>query len=211
MAERYNDEISEIYEAHLEERDKNLTPVSQGVRKLTNTQWLIVCGTVGMFYYLVYVQKSMQFWDAAIPAGICLLFVYLTSMQEVGPKRVLTDKQAKAILYKELKWKQVNTREIPDGELWVGPFCKLRRLKGKVWKWDIGFEVHRATGGIFFASAELEPYDGYIIAIKDRPEGYTGKESPDIEYVEPRELQWGMKYGKRLPPSGLRGEDNVER
>jgi hypothetical protein len=203
MVEHYNDEISEIYEAHIEERDSDETPIRQTVRKFSTVQWFVMCATVGLFYYLVYVKKTMLFWDAAIPAGLCILFIYLSAMQEeVGMKRVLTDKQIKAILQKELRWKQINTREIPDGAIWVGPFCKLRRYKGKVWKWDVGFEIHKVSGGVMFASAELEPYEGYIIAIKDRSEGYSGKESPDIEYVEPRGLKWDMKYGKRMGGGG---------
>jgi len=99
-----------------------------------------------------------------------VVLVYLVLRDDVG-EVLLTDVEARELLYSNLLWKQKRSGEIPEGDIWLDVNCVLRRNLG-VYSWCIGFMVSGAFGVDKF-------YTGKVVAggvnrglVFDLVEGY---------------------------------------
>jgi len=161
------DQVTQIYEAHLEDVEpQRVKSTNVG---FTDGQKKLIFGIFILFYLFVYVQKSISFNEGALVTGGIIIFIYFMNQSKVdSDRRPLTDREAKAIVYKELEWMQKNTGEIPNGVIRVGPVGRLCYIEGKAWKRQVGAEIERHGGGVDTYIVEIHPFFGDIIGMPEQ-------------------------------------------
>ena len=122
-----------------------------------------------------------------------LLIVYLLSLKN-KEQRIITEREAKAILVKELAWKQLHTRELLPGVTIVTGLCTLQYYDKKPLFYELGFKIRTADHLERQYSARINCYTGYLEGIEERPSGFTGAERPPIKVMMSMEDMLRQRY-----------------
>lgn len=171
-----------------EKKKKDTNPIT----KLSTTWKMILGGAilVGIWYFTTFEVSS----------GRMLLYVigfivvaYILLSGEVEMKK-LTEKQCAQSLYFKLREMQKESlgtyRRVPDGEIQIGFVGRERWLNNRPWKREIGFSIINRDGIERLFSAEINVWDGDIIGVKRRQDGFTGHEPRDTEVVMSRDIRF---------------------
>ncbi|MBW3011329.1 hypothetical protein KY326_03860 [Candidatus Woesearchaeota archaeon] len=119
----------------------------------------------------------------------------LGAQREGEKKSLIPEDQLKAILYTKLKEKQrISPTEVPNGEISILLASKLKKIEGIPTKYVFSFKVISPSGLEKFFTAEMNPYDGYIMGFEERPAGFRGTEVSDIKFIRAKEDEWADKY-----------------
>lgn len=194
MKESRVEEIHHQLEEREQEKRKTKT-VSKTPRK---TKWWIGIGVAVLLFY--FYQRGGIERDQIIFLGLVGVVVWwLLSQDKEVVQMPITEREAKAALFSNLKWKQVNAYDDdyeipPEAKIKIIGPCVLRNLEGKPWKWEIGYQVRHPGGLVKTFSGDVHPYRTHIIGIRERATGFTGNESPDIRYIKSPKLSQEKRY-----------------
>jgi len=128
-------------------------------------------------------------------AALGIGFIILMGMGEQAPK-LLEEQEIVNMLYDKLRWKQLHHHggvyQIKQGTIIIDIQGKRVPVRwgGNPYFWEHGFKVIPTNKPIFYQySAEQDCYNGDILAVKDRFEGYTGRETLEKDFVATENLQ----------------------
>lgn len=192
-----DEEIKEAYEEYLDRREAETKASPKNIiQTIPRNVWLVLAGVVFFMMYLTFVRKSIEqstfFWFII---GLLILIMVLGAQKEGQKKSLLPEDQLKAILYTKLKEKQrISPTEVPNGEISILLANKLKKIEGIPTKYVMSFKITSPSGLERFYTAEMNPYDGYIMGFEERPAGFRGVEVSDIKFIRHREDQWADKY-----------------
>ena len=151
-----------------------------------------------VLFYLVFVSKALESNAFLYFLVIAVIFIILMSVQEDGDTRkLIPEKQLKSVLYTKLKEKQrMSPTEVPMGEINILLASKLKKIEGIPVKYVFSFKIVTPSGLEKYYTAEMNPYDGYILGFEERPAGFRGTEVSDVAFIRRREDVWEEKYFK---------------
>src|SRR3990167_2794598 len=136
--------ISEIHEQTQKEKEKYESNTLRNIPQRIKILLLVGLG-IG-----IYAWKVLEYNPKNIIITLALLFV--ASLLLYGgsdERRNLTEQEIKVKLLKVLQFKQIHPlgrhSEVPQGEIKVGPVCKLQFSEGKPLKWHVGFRILDST------------------------------------------------------------------
>ena len=140
---------------------------------------------VGYMVYLVY--KKVMTLNSALPIIIILIvFILLLAWRNKKKSDIISEREAKAILYNELRWKQQNSPdEIPNGNIMIMLDFRLRKVEAKPIKYEIAFRIVEGNGRYSLWVGAIDCYTGMFLEAFPRPEGWGHKDAPDIIKVFP--------------------------
>lgn len=196
--------IDQMYaelEKNKKERDKSL------IKKMSPMSRWVVAIILGVLAYFMIIRKYDMTKGLIIFAIIIGILYFIT---KGGSSRELTEQEIKAMLYKQLRFKQLHPfgdyYEIAPGTIKISRATVKRWMEGiqGAWRWETGFSTDSTEGPEDFFSAEQDPYTGEIIAIIERPEGFTGKEAAHIKWLETPEERAQRRYYERTGVKGGR-------
>jgi len=200
MASDYKEEdveIKEAYEEYEAVREQQTKTTPKNI--IANISPRIIIGFAAVIFFLMYltfvrktIEQSTFFWFII---GVLVVFIVLGAQREVEKKHMLPEQQLKAILYTKLKDKQrISPTEVPNGTISVLLPCKLKKIEGIPTKYVMSFKVTSPSGLERFYTAEMNPYDGYLMGFEERPAGFRGTEVTDVSFIRHREDVWADKY-----------------
>jgi len=185
------------------EQEKSLRKVN--ILKTVPTKPVILAIAGLAFFYWMYqsqrIERDTLIWLAVV-TGVVIFVLSQKSQEESG---LLTEQEAKDILYSKLKHKQTYTNEFPDGNIRIHPENiepKIDYGDGfRAYKRRIGFSItDRRTGykREYVAEVNVRRDDrpGDIIAIEEAPQGFDGKQIKDTKYIWGKDLMLDMMYTK---------------
>ena len=190
-------EIKEAYEEYQQVREAETKPTPKNIiGGIPRNVVYVIFGIVLFLLYLTFVRKSIStstfFWFL-VAMGI--LIMVLGAQQEKDRRSLLPEQQLKAILYTKLKEKQrISPSEVPNGEIDVLLACKLKKIEGVPTKYVMSFKITTPSGLEKYYTAEMNPYDGYLMGFEERPSGFRGTEVTDVSFIRHREDVWLDKY-----------------
>lgn len=199
-----NSDLDDVYQAQVEKKESQDSTFNTAIRKLETKHLLFIFGAVVFLYYMVSVKQAMTFTSAALYFAIVLGVIWLMAFQDQPVSGEPLDyHEAVAVLRKKLTWLQKQPDGgVPEGLISIGLASKHQFIDGKAWKWNIYFEMHPREGLPSYWTAEMHPFTGRIIAYKERPEGFTGREPNDLKYIRRQEDVFEQKYFKTRRPGG---------
>lgn len=181
------DELFKQFEREKESSTKNfLKNVPSGT--------LILFGII-ILVLVIFIFQNKNFRTSLMFLAGCLLLIYLLSMKHAEQK-IISERQAKAILEKELKWKRLHTKELVYGEAKLTGICALQIYDNKPIYYEIGFKIITESRLEKHYSAKINCYTGMMMGIEERPSGYTGSERPIIRVARPFDELMKERYLK---------------
>lgn len=168
------------------------------------TQQIVFIGAIliGLFFF-VYVWKKIEPKQGLIIGAVCAVVVYL--LYNKGQTGIIPLKEATAILNKELKYMQKETKQFPSGILKMRPHCKLKNFDYKPNRYHIGFMLIQWNELEKIFVGDVDPYTGNILGITEHPEGFDASDVPSHVQFIPTMSDWGYRYRDRhgyyTPPS----------
>lgn len=148
----------------------------------------------GIFVFLYYAQvKELQFTKVLMWLGIGLAAIWLLFDEKDGP-RELTERECYLSLVKNMLWMQNNPvggiyRIDPEAKVTVEPVGKKLWLSGSPWKRVFKVMLRKTSGVEDTYTADVDIYNGDLIGMQLRPEGYRGSESPDLKTIAHEDLR----------------------
>jgi hypothetical protein len=210
-------EIKESYEEYSKLREEQTKTTAKSL--LSSISPRVLIGLVGIVFfmaYLTFIQKAMEertfFWFVI---GILIVIMVLGAQGDNARRQLIPEPQLKAILKTKLKDKQrISPSEIPNGDIEVLLPCKLKKIEGNPTKYVFSFKITSPGGLEKVYTAEMNPYDGYLMGFEERPMGFKGTEVTDVNFIRRKEDVWEQKYfkyrrgqgGGGAPPSGPPGQ-----
>jgi hypothetical protein len=162
---------------------------------LSNQQIMLIGAVLISLYFFVYVWKKIKPTEGIIIGAICAAIIYMLSAK--GLKGMITLREAKALLLKELRYMQKETKEIPPGRIMIKPHSKLKNFDYKPNRYYIAFELIQSNDLRKIFVGEIDPFTGYVLGITEHPEGWNGSEvKADVQVIRLKEDEWRDKYGR---------------
>lgn len=197
--EEEDKEIKEAYEEYVKHRDEQKKTTPKVL--LGNIPQRVIIGIfllTGFLMYLTFVTETLErnifTWYIVI---VLLLVIALGVQGESDKQHLIPEQQLKAVLYTKLKEKQrTSPTEVPMGDINLLLPCKLKKIEGKPIKYVMSFKIITPSGLEKYFTAEMNPYDGYLMGFEDRPAGFSGTEISDIAFIRKKEDIWEDKYFK---------------
>lgn len=190
-------EIREAYEEYKEYREQQTKTTPKSIiSKIPRNIIIAIFGIVAFLMYLTFVTKVLEphtlFWFVI---GLGILIMILGAQQEVHQKHMIPENQLKAILLTKLKEKQrISPTEVPNGDISILLACKLKKIEGNPIKYVMSFKITSPSGLEKYYTAEMNPYDGYLMGFEERPAGFRGTEVTDIKFIQRKEDKWRQEY-----------------
>lgn len=192
-------EIKEAYEEYVKYREEQKKTTPKAL--LGNIPQRVIIGIfllTGFLMYLTFVTETLErnyfTWYIVI---VLLLLIALGAQGESDKKHLIPEQQLKAVLYTKLKEKQrISPTEVPMGDINVLLPCKLKKIEGRPIKYVMSFKIITSSGLEKYFTAEMNPFDGYLMGFEDRPAGFRGTEVSDIAFIRKKEDVWEDKYFK---------------
>lgn len=190
MAEEYSD-IDAIHEDYKREKKSEETVIN---KVPGNVKVMVVALAVICIWYFGLTHNE---WTKGllIIAGV-LLAVYMWATSEQGSQKELTDLQLRTLLWKQLRYYQLN----PFGNHYVIPDGEIKFLPN-VARWTVGEQIKYRTysvavikrNGLWdYYGIDVNIFSGDIVKIQ---EGYfSGKEKPHIKYIESEDVARKKRY-----------------
>jgi len=192
-------EIKESFEEYEKFREQQKKPSPKAI--LGNIPQNVIIGIIGVTIFVAYltfitktIEQSMFIWYIV---GIFILFMVLSAREEGQRKELIPEEQLKAVLFTKLKEKQrISPTEVPMGDINMMLPSKLKKIEGRPIKYVFSFKIITPSGLEKYFTAEMNPYDGYIMGFEERPAGFRGTEVSDVAFIRKREDVWEEKYFK---------------
>lgn len=194
-----DEEIKEAYEEYQALREAQTKQSPRNViQNIPQKFWIGLAIIISFLGYLTFIRESLPqstfFWFVI---GALILIIVLSTQKEGEARRLIPEQQLKSILYVKLKEKQrISPTEVPMGDISVLLPCKLKKIEGTPTKYVLSFKVTTPSGYEKFYTAEMNPYDGYLMGFEERPAGFRGVEVSDVKFIRHREDQWADRYDK---------------
>lgn len=159
-----------------------------------NMKVLFVIAICVVIWWFMIANKEWK-TGALIVVGL-LAAMYLWGAGDVGGRRELTDLELRTLLWKQLKYYQINAfgshYVIPDGEI---------KLMANVARWSVdeqvkyrtyGVEIIKRNGLKDFYAMDVNIYTGDIVKIEESY--FSGKQRPHIKYIESEDVARKRRY-----------------
>ena len=180
-----------------EDETPKTLPVTEAASDKSKLLLLVAAG-LGILYFINN-KDSVNTTQIVGWFAVAAAIYYFTFKDKKNPDYYLTERQAKAVLWDELKFKQHNSyagRYEIDPADEIDPMIngRLLKIEGVPSKWILGFTLKKPSGLVNMHSGEIDAVNGTLIGIQARPEGFSGHEVNDVKWIRSPQFQSDRRY-----------------
>jgi hypothetical protein len=178
-------------EQYIEWEKSQNSMLTNFVKQVSPAHIIGLFALVIMGIYLITTKVANQKW---ILGAIALVVVVMLFRREKAKEKKPIPENVIKIITQRLMDRKIGIEYQNGTKIELNGYCKLR-YQGEwggfymPWKWEVGVTITETNGLRRTVLVILEPYEGFITGIVEKPAGYKGDESTDIKVIIPTQVK----------------------
>jgi len=171
-------------------------------RSLTSKQIFFIICAIALWYYIVFMKRSVTRNAGYFFALLIGIAIYLIMMRGEEQDFASIDKVWLFIL-DQLHDMQYKYNNLPRGSIKLTPIFGMEHVEGELIMWQVRVDIHNPTSDMEYTYVlHISPRPMRFMGMKYMPKGFDG-DLPYILYKERKATQWARDLG-HIPKSKFR-------